>query len=151
MSRNTAEVQRCREADRCTGRRKLMPITMTWMDDKKSVIQWVIEGDFSGDDVVTAIRGYADMVAKAKPEHDFYILLDLSNATGNAFRVLGRFPELARALPPPERRARAIVAIGSSHALDMVTRIFSEVYGGKFVYFTDADKAWAYLNEEMAS
>jgi hypothetical protein len=78
-------------------------------------------------------------------ERKFYILLDLSATTGNAIQVLGRFPELARALPDPEKRAQAIVAVGSTRALDTVTHIFSQAYGGKFVYFTSIDEAWAYL------
>jgi hypothetical protein len=123
-----------------------MAVSMTWADAKKTVLNWVIEGDYTGEDIVNAVQAYADMVAEL--DHEFYILLDLSNATGNAIRVLSRFPDLARALPEPQKRARAIVAIGTSQALDTVTRIFSQVYGGKFVYFTDADAAWKYLQEE---
>jgi hypothetical protein len=132
---------------RVQGRRNPMSIALAWADTAKTVLNCVIESDFTGVELVKAAETYAAMVADL--DHDFYLLADLSKATGNAIRLLGHFPQAARVLPPPERRARAVVAIGSSQAFDMVTHIFSQVYGAKFVYFTDANKAWAYLNKEL--
>ncbi len=124
-----------------------MTITITWADPKKTILNCVIEGGYTGEELVKLAETYAVMVAEV--DHEFYLLADLSKASGNAIRLLSHFPQAARVLPPQERRARAVVAIGGSQAFDMVTHIFSEVYGGKFLYFTDADKAWAYLNKEL--
>jgi len=124
-----------------------MSITIAWADTTKTVLNCIFEGDYTGDELVKAAETYAAMATET--DHEFYLLADMSKASGSAIRMLSRFPEAARMLPPSEKRARAVIVVGGSQAFGMVANIFSEVYSGvKFVYFTDADAAWAYLREE---
>jgi hypothetical protein len=123
-----------------------MSITIAWADTKKTVLNCVFEGDYTGDELVRAAETYAAMVTDT--DHEFYLLADMSKASGSAIRMLSRFPEAARVLPPSEKRARTVIVVGGSQAFGMVANIFSEVYGGaNFVYFADADAVRAYLRE----
>jgi hypothetical protein len=118
-----------------------MPITVEWANSEKTVLKWTISGNFTGQDVVDAMEAYAKLADTA--EQGFYMLLDFTESASSAIPALSRLPEVAHSLP--KRRADAIIAVGHSQTVSMVTGIFSKVYGGKFEYLTSMDKAKEYL------
>lgn len=122
-----------------------MPITVDWANTDQTILRFTISGDFTGEDVIGGISGYADLADQV--DHEFYMLLDFTAATGSAIKALSRLPEVARALPT--RRAAVILAVGSSQTIEMVTGIFSKVYGGKFYYFTSMDDLHAHLRDRL--
>jgi hypothetical protein len=122
-----------------------MPVRIAWANAEKTIVRWNVSGNFEGQDFVDAIKDYAGLMNGV--EHEFYMLLDLTAASGSAIGALNRFPEIARGLP--RKRAASIVAVGSSQTVAVATNIFSRVYGGKFEYFTSMDKALAHLRDSF--
>ena len=118
-----------------------MPITVEWANSEKTVVKWTVSGNFTGQEAVDAMEAYAKLADAV--EHRFYLFLDFTESASSAIPALNRLPEVARGLP--KRRAGAIIAVGHSQTVSMVTGIFSKVYGGKFEYFTSMDKAKEYL------
>jgi hypothetical protein len=120
-----------------------MPITVEWANAEKTVVHWTITGDFTGQDVVDAMRIYASLVDSV--DHPFVMLVDTIAISGSALSALSSFPQVSRSLP--KRRAEAIIVVGNSQTIPTATNIFSRVYGGKFLYFNSMDEAREHLTD----
>jgi hypothetical protein len=120
-----------------------MPVIVEWANTEETVVKFVISGDFASQDFVDAIKDYAGLADAV--DHEFYMLLDFTAASGSAIATLTRFPDLARALP--RHRAAAIIVVGNSSTFALAASIFSRVYGGKHEYFTSMDEALAHFRD----
>ena len=126
-----------------------MGIHIAWDDDEQSIVRWDFEGQWTADDIQTAL---AESIAlRDSVAYRTAIILNLENSPGLPIGIL---PKMVTAMSAHPQQREAVVVAGGGALAQSIGRIYSTVRRNRnepFVVVDTLDEARAFIQQFRAN